>query len=270
MLRNDRNGGLLAIRYLHTAIRYTLGHGANMIGQVCGRVGLALVLGAGMLAAQQPTTASQRPAANATSKRTVRSKPRTHRRKAQTSEAKIPVEVMTGGTVRTEMLDAQPSGSAQKTPGRTTVEEMNGGQKNTRVFSAPEQKEAGVHRSETSRAGKHRTKTTTQPATESVEVINGRTSYTTTFREASGQTKSSTNQRVVTGIESNRMRAGVEKSQPVVIGVSSGEQESSNTKPVVVSVSSSGVASNRPVEQQAPAAQRRSKRRPYVPNPPSR
>ncbi|HLY40394.1 MAG TPA: hypothetical protein VKR52_04230 [Terracidiphilus sp.] len=181
---------------------------------------------------------------------------------------KIPVQEVSGGVVRTVTFDVQPKGATQKTSGRTTVEEINGGQRSTRVFAAPD---AGGH---SSRAGSRRSRKNTQPVAERVEVSNGGNSYTTTFKGPAGAKESAerapSGQHVVTGIESSRLRAGVEKSQPLVVGVSSGESENANAKPVVVAVASSGVESNRPVSAQAPSAPRHSKRRPYMPNPPSR
>jgi len=250
------------------------------MGRFWGCASVVLVLASSMLLAQQPAGGSQPQTShtNVAAKRLVRSNSRSHA-KANPAPAQIPVQVVTGGEVRTQMFDAwpagsaktQPAGSPQKRPGRTTVEEINGGQKSTRVFAAEEQNEAGVNKSRS--RSKRTTKTAkTGPATETVEVFNGKTSYTTTFRQAPGGKESEelANQRVVTGIESGRMRAGVKKSQPVVIGVSSNEQDNASAKPVVVAVASSGVESNRPVEEAAHKVQRHSKRRPYAPNPPSR
>lgn len=267
-MRNHRNDELNGIENMRSRVGYTSGHGDKHMVQLLRGMSLATLLGAGLLFAQQTNTGSQQAPTHtkAVAKRTAPSK--SHRRskkRAESAPSQFPVQVITGGQVRTVMFDAsRPQSAARETKaGETSVEVMNGPALRTQVFHAQKSTKAAAHPN-------------VRPPETSVEEINGANTSMRTFSGNAGEASETGTQPrrprpVVIGVATSRTQSHVAtpggNTQPVVVGVSS-ESEDRNAAPVVVGVASNGVASERPV--QGTDTPRISKRRPYVPNPPSR
>lgn len=277
-MRNHRNDELNEIENTYTRLGYTSGHGDKHMVQLLRGMSLATLLGAGALFAQQAATGSQQTPVHtkAAAKRSAPGKSHPRSEKSESAPSQFPVQVITGGEVRTVMFDAyRPRNAAHGTkPGETSVEVMNGPTLRKQVFHEKGSTKAAARTN--LRKSRTRQAVTEAPPETRVEEINGANTSVRTFSRNSGEASEAGTQPrrprpVVIGVATSRAQSRVValggNTQPVVVGVSS-ESENRNAAPVVVGVASNGVASDRPV--QGTDTPRISKRRPYVPNPTSR